>query len=165
MPCACKHPPVNVPDNMEWGPVFWRLLHGLAWKAGSAPLPGLQGDEIRAWRNLLINLPKTLPCEECRHHLVTYISANPIAVPDDYGQLKSYVNNWLYELHENVNARLGKPPYLFEELQGEYANVPLRQTYEILQILVKRSVQGSAVSLLSWTNWTKYAKILFGIYT
>jgi hypothetical protein len=149
---------------MEWGPVFWKVLHGLAWKAGSAPLPGLQGDEIRAWRNLLSNLPKTIPCEECRQHLTNYIIANPIVVPDTYSSLKSYVSNWLYELHESVNARLGKQPYLFEELNKDYANVPLRQTYEVLQVLVKRSVQCSAVSLLSWTNWSKYVKILFGMY-
>lgn len=165
MPCACKHPPVNVPDNVEWGPVFWQLLHGMAWKAGRAPLVGLQGDEIRAWRSLLTNLTKALPCEHCRQHLTGYLLANPIAISDTYSELRSTVINWLYELHEDVNRRLGKPSFLFEELEGVYDDVPLRKTYEVLQVLIKRSVQGSAVSLLSWTNWSKHTKILFGMYT
>jgi len=53
MGCKCQNKPVNVPDNVEWGPMFWMLLHGMAEKAGSAPLPGLQGDEKRAWKIIL----------------------------------------------------------------------------------------------------------------
>ena len=164
MPCACKSPPVNVPDNIEWGPVFWKLLHGLAWKAGRAPLPGLQGDEIRAWRGLLSNLAKTLPCEHCRQHLQSYILANPIEISNNYSELREYVSRWLHRLHEDVNSRLGKPSFLYEEIDSTYNDVNLRNTYEILQVLIKRSVQGSAVSLLSWTNWTKHLKTLFGFY-
>lgn len=164
MPCACKHKPLNVPDNVEWGPVFWALLHGLAERAGSAPMPGLQGDEIRAWQGLLANLPKTLPCEDCRGHLQAYIINNPITIPDTFSELKTYVKTWLYNLHEDVNMRLGKSTFLFSDLTAEYGAVPLKNQYEVLQVLIKRSVQGSAVPLLSWTNWSKYTKILFGMY-
>lgn len=164
MPCACKHKPLNVPDNVEWGPVFWALLHGLAERAGSAPMPGLQGDEIRAWQGLLTHLPKTLPCEDCKTHLQHYILANPIEVPDVFSELKPYVRMWLYNLHNNVDIRLGKPTFLYEDLNSEYGAVPLRNQYEVLQVLIKRAVQGSAVPLLSWNNWSKYTKILLGMY-
>lgn len=164
MPCACKNPLVNVPDNVEWGPVFWQLLHGLAERCGSAPLPGLRGDEVRAWQGLLTNLAKTLPCEDCRNHLTNYILINPVNFPDNYGDLNVYVKTWLYNVHENVNIRLSKAPFAYTQLQTKYANVPLKKTYEILQVLIKKSVQGSAVSLISWNNWSKHIKILFGLY-
>lgn len=164
MPCACKHSPVNVPDNVEWGPVFWALLHGLAERTGRAPMIGLRPDEMRAWKGLLSTLHKTLPCENCRMHLSEYLILNPVAIPEEYNNLKKYVVKWLYDLHESVNLRLGKPSFLFEELAGEYSAVPLRNQYEVAQILIKRSVQGSMVSLLSWNNWSKYAKILLSMY-
>ena len=73
MPCACKAPKINVPENMEWGPVFWKLLHTLAEHSGSAPMVGLRGDEVRAWKSLLTLLSKSLPCESCREHLQIYV--------------------------------------------------------------------------------------------
>lgn len=164
MPCACKHKPLNIPDNVEWGPVFWALLHGLAERAGSAPMPGLQGDEIRAWQGLLTHLPKTLPCEDCRGHMKQYISENPIEVPEVFSELKTYVKRWLFNLHDNVDIRLGKATFLYDDLTAEYGAVPLRNQYEVTQVLIKRAVQGSAVSLFSWNNWSKYVKILLGMY-
>ena len=141
------------------------MLHGLAERAGSAPMPGLRPDEIRAWRGLLTLLPKALPCDHCRQHLAEYIAENPIAVPDNYEELKPYVTSWLFILHEEVNLRIGKALFRFDALAGEYGDVPLRNQYEVLQVLIKRAVQGSAVSLLSWTNWSKHTKILLGMYS
>ena len=164
MPCACKHAAINVPDNVEWGPVFWALLHGLAERAGSAPMPGLKPDEIRAWASILEILHKALPCDLCRGHLKTYITNNPVAVPDDHSALNLYVRQWLHLLHDDINIRLGKPLFLFEELSGEYGKVPLRNQFEVLQVLIKRAVQGSAVPLLAWSSWSKHVKFLLGLY-
>jgi hypothetical protein len=164
MPCACKNPPLNVPDNVEWGPVFWQLLHGLAERSGSVAIPGLRGDEIRAWRGLLSSLSKALPCEDCRNHLTNYILIHPINIPDNYDNLKNTVKLWLYNLHEDVNVRLRKTPFPYDMLQERYSKLSLKYTYDILQVLIKRSVLGSAVSLMSWNNWSKYVKILFGLY-
>ena len=164
MPCACKHSAISVPDNVEWGPVFWALLHGLAERAGSAPMPGLCPDEMRAWNGLLSTLHKTLPCDDCRKHLANYVLLNPVVIPEQHSELKEYVIRWLYNLHESVNMRLGKPSFLFEELKGEYGTVPLRNQYEVANVLIKRSVQGTMVPLLSWNNWSKYAKILLSMY-
>ena len=164
MPCACKHKPLNVPDNVEWGPIFWALLHGLAEKAGTAPMPGLQGDEIRAWRGVLSFLPKTLPCDDCKSHLQDYIITNPIEVPDNFSGLHDYVKKWIYNLHEDVNMRLGKPTFLYDNLSNEYGGVPLKNQYEVLQVVIKRAIQASAVQLLSWNNWSKHTRILLGMY-
>ena len=164
MPCACRHPPVNVPDNMEWGPVFWSLLHGLAEKAGSAPMPGLQGDEIRAWKVILTTLGKTLPCEHCREHFSTYVLSNPVNIPDNYSDIRGWIRRWLLDLHNDVNKRLGKASYLYEDLTTNYHAVPLRQTWDILNVLMKRSIQGVALPILSWTKWSIQVKTLFGMY-
>jgi len=165
MPCACKNQPANVPENMEWGPVFWRFLHALAERAGSAPMPGLRGDETRAWRTILTTLGKTLPCDDCRAHCVGYLAAHPVNLPDNYADLREYIRRWLYDFHSEVNLRLGKCVFDYALLGPTYGTVPLRQTFNILEVLIKRSILGAALPLMSWTNWSKYAKILLGMYT
>ena len=165
MPCACRNPPINVPDNMEWGPVMWRLLHGMAEKAGSAPMVGLRGDETRAWKNILTTLGKTLPCETCRDHFASFLVSNPVNIPDNYDHVREYIRTWLFNLHNDVNSRTGKAVYLYSDLAGTYGGVPLRSTYDVVNVLMKRSIQGAALPILSWTRWSTHAKTLFGMYT
>lgn len=164
MPCACKAPRINVPENMEWGPIFWKLLHALAERAGTAPMPGLRGDETRAWVAVIGTLPKTLPCEDCRNHLAAYLTCHPFELPEDYSQINAYVRRWLYDLHESVNERLGKQSYDFATLSTIYRPVKLKPTFDILQVLMKRSIQGSALPLISWHSWSKHIKTFNGMY-
>ena len=164
MPCACKNPPINVPENAEWGPVFWRLLHGLGERAGTVGMQKLRADEIRSWKTILTSLDRALPCEHCRQHLKSYISSHPIVVPENYEQFRPFIRRWLYDLHEDVNRRLGKSSMPFESVDLVYRGVNLRGTYDVLNILVARSIQGTAIPLLSWKNWTVQVKMLFGMY-
>ena len=165
MPCACKNQPINVPENMEWGPIFWRLLHALAERAGSAPMPGLRADELRAWKLVLTTLGKTLPCDDCRGHCNAYTLSHPVNIPVNYAEVNEYIRRWLYDLHSDFNLRTGKCVFDFAELTPTYRGVQIRQTFNVLEVLIKRSIQGAALPLMSWTNWTKQAKILFGMYT
>ena len=164
MPCACKNPPINVPDNLEWGPVFWRLLHGLAERAGTVGMERLRPDEVRAWKNVLTTLDKALPCEHCRGHLKSYIASHPVVIPEDYPQVREYIRSWLFELHDDVNRRLGKPLFPYNTIDLVYKSVNLKSTYDVLNVLVARSIQGTAIPLLSWKHWTVQVKTLFGFY-
>jgi hypothetical protein len=164
MGCKCRNQPVNVPANVEWGPVFWTLLHGLAEKAGSAPLPGLQGDEVRAWKIILTTLPKSLACEECRNHLNAHITNNPINIPDKYSDLRVYIRMYLYNLHESVNRRLKKPSFAAVDLPLLYRGMDLKKSFDIVNIVVKRSILATAVPILSWNNWASQVRTLMGMY-
>jgi hypothetical protein len=150
---------------MEWGPVFWRLLHAMAERAGSAPMPGLRADEVRAWKSMLTTLGKTLPCEDCRDHYTQYLTANPVNIPDNYAEVKEYIRKWLYDVHSDINVRLGKCVFDYALLTPTYSVVPIRKTYDVLNILIKRSIQGAALPIMSWTNWSKNVKTLYGMYT
>jgi hypothetical protein len=164
MGCKCRNQPVNVPANIEWGPVFWTLLHGLAEKAGTAPLPGLQGDEVRAWKIILTTLPKALACEECRNHLNSHITNNPINIPDKYSDLRPYIRVYLHNLHESVNKRLKKDPFPLVDLPLLYRGIDLKKSFEIVNTVVKRSILATAVPILSWNNWASQVRTLIGMY-
>lgn len=164
MSCKCRNQPINVPPNVEWGPMFWTLLHALAERAGSAPLPGLQGDEMRAWKIILTTLPKALACEDCRTHLTGYIGANPVVLPDKYSDVQDYIRLYLYNLHESVNVRLGKPSFGFADLTIVYRGHNLKKTFDVLNVIVKRSIMATAVPILSWNNWSSQVRTLMGMY-
>lgn len=150
-----------MPDSFDWGPAFWRILHGLAESAGGYTDVNAQKDEQLLWKNLMINLPKTLPCDECRNHLKDYIVLHPIEIPESYDNLKHYVRLWYYELHEDVNRRLEKPSFPFENLAPEPC---LKKAFSDLSIILKQEIQVGNASLLAWLKWSKYVRFLVGMY-
>ena len=77
-----------------WGPALWSFLHTAA---ASADDPG-------AFVDLLSCLTKVLPCPECRTHLEEFYQARPPSSISDASSASRYV----FELHNAVNARLGK---------------------------------------------------------
>ena len=161
MPCRCKRTLLNVPENAEWGPAFWKVLHGLAQLAGHKTDPNMRRDEILHWKHLLKTLHTVLPCEECREHLVSYVKHNPIDIPENYEMVGSYLRLWVYLLHEDVNRRLGKPSFLYDQLANDPEH---KQSFAILQIIMKRAVVSSAVHILEWTKWSNNVRILMGMY-
>lgn len=79
-------------DTRFWGPSGWRLLHLIAFAA-----PSLNQTQLQTFFK---NLPFVLPCKFCRASLTDYISVDPI--PD---RAQEYAN-WLYRIHNRVNAKL-----------------------------------------------------------
>jgi Erv1 / Alr family len=162
MPCACKTPAIVVPSADQWGPLIWRILHSLAERAGRHTSPLLQADEVRAWTVVLKALQKGLPCETCREHYVEYFEADTPVLPEAYPALREYVRRWLWELHNNVNGRLGKPVFAWEDLSATYKDTNILYTIKQLQALGKTSVIGGSVSILSFKALTAAFLILQG---
>jgi hypothetical protein len=83
-------------STTTWGPTMWTLLHHLAEKAEKEHDPALIDRTLRA-------CTKILPCGLCRNHLAEMISLHPTP---DYG-----LDQYVIDLHNIVNHRLGKPLY------------------------------------------------------
>jgi len=83
-----------------WGPILWDRIHELS----------LREDE-RAFITLIRNLPKIVPCPECREHSKRYLKAHPITKSTN-------LLRWGIDFHNTVNKRLGKRvlPYSKAEL-------------------------------------------------
>ena len=154
---------MNVPEGTEWGPIFWNLLHILAGRSGGVGMLGIRPDERRAWRNIIAGLPKTLPCEDCRKHFDAYLAKNPFNIPDNYSEMNLYIKTWIYNVHEDVNKRLKKPSFKFEHLI-QYKMINLSVILPTLEILMKRSIEGTAVGILPWNAIYKNVVILKSMY-
>ena len=146
----------DVPENAEWGPACWKVLHGLAEFAGRQTDPNVQRDELRLWNNILTTLHTVLPCKECKDHCILYVKLHPIVIPTNYEELHSYVRIWLYTFHEDVNSRLGKPSFPVNQLQCDY---DVMQAFTTLNVIIKRAVNTSAISITEWTKWSNSARM------
>jgi len=159
MPCACRVPVPEYPSNAAWGPILWSILHGLAEKAGKAPLPV---DEVREWQTFLKATGEMLPCDECRAHYIEYTKANPLThfatVP--YESLKTSVKTWLWQLHSDIRTEYGKPVLPYDELEATYGSANLQDLFWRLEPVIKKTIDIKGMGLMKWITWNNRFKML-----
>jgi len=166
MVCSCMIPMPDFPTNCEWGPILWKILHGLADKYGRLMYPLFSKEQDISWLKLIEQTQYILPCKECRAHYKTYYTSNSPSVlkglPSDQQAL--WVQNYFFNLHNEVNLRNDKPLFNFIDLHDTYKSV--NYTFEIkhFEKLLKIVFQYNEVSLLAWLNWLKTFRTLANIY-
>jgi len=168
MPCACQLPPEIYPDAIEWGPVLWNILHGIAERTGSTAFPLYRDDERRALIRMMKALVKVIPCPSCKEHYEVYLKQHPVdktIMETPYGEpLKTYVKKWFWELHNWVNESLERPMFLYDDLTPTYKDIRLRQQLAMLDVPMKKAIRIRAGQLLGYTEFIKQCLILFSIY-
>lgn len=161
MPCNCVLDHPTYPQNDEWGPLVWCILHSYAEKSGLQNHSMLQSDEGRAWPLVVKTLVAAIPCPFCRDHAAEYISSHPFVLPAEYAAWHAYIRTWFWAFHEAVNQRLGKPSFPLDMLQSTYK--PTKELNAKLQQLEKiqmRAIKMNGLSLISWQTWVKHLRML-----
>jgi hypothetical protein len=158
-------PAEKYPENAEWGPLFWILLHSLAERAGKQPTGLLQVDEVRLWIKLLNALGETLPCDVCRGHFKEYLAENPaekfLSMP--YADFGYTVRMWLWTLHNNINEGNDKPTFPFENL-SVYKDTNIKRSWLALQPVVAKAISLNGISLFPWKTFLQHVRGLEGLY-
>lgn len=96
------------------GPPLWRSLHAITF-AYPETATTEQSQNAVAFFDALVPL---FPCDKCRPHLAAELQRHP--VKDVAGGRDAFAR-WLVDLHNRVNARLGKPQWTFEAAAAEYS--------------------------------------------
>lgn len=166
MPCNCISPALPITDADEWGPILWSILHGFAEKTSSAVSPLYSTEEKKTWVLLLKGLGDIVPCDECREHYKNWLASHPVDGFTTLGasDFRTAVRQWIYDLHESVNTRLGKSSFSFEDLSATYSRINILQSIRQLEKIEKDAIQIQVVKLQAWGNWLKYARMLGNIY-
>ena len=99
----------------ELGRATWTLLHRLAAGYDAAPTPARQATAAAFFGAL----GELYPCTDCAAHFRGLLEANPPEVASN-----SHLSLWLCGVHNQVNARLGKPafPCNLESLGERYGH-------------------------------------------
>jgi alpha-L-arabinofuranosidase len=162
MPCACQIPVPNYPGTADWGPILWKILHGLAQKAGQGII---LADEIREWQKFFRLTGEMIPCDVCKAHYQQYLKEHPTMVLAGYSttQINTWVKSWYWNLHNNVNTSKGVPVFPFSELDTTYGNVNFTDQLYRLTPVIKNAIQMSGVPFLKWTAWVSSFKMMRSI--
>ena len=165
MPCGCILDKPEYPQNNEWGPTLWNILHTMAERSGRIGNTYLQADERRAWPLFVKTLAGVIPCPYCRDHFSDYIKLHPFVLPDGYYDFHEYIRLWFYDLHEDVNKRLEKASFPFSQLATTYTNGgSVKPWCHDLEKVVMRAIKMGGVSLFAWNAWLKEVKMLRGLF-
>jgi hypothetical protein len=166
MPCSCQKPQPDYPESEHWGPVLWTILHALAQKGGKALFASSRDDERRQWILLLQTLPKMIPCAMCREHSQAWIQTHPVAPIKtiSYDELGTWLVDWVYDFHEAVNARVGKPSFDKRLLGVTYDHVSVPGALRILKPFIETAIRLSGITLMPWNSWVGYVRLLSSYY-
>jgi hypothetical protein len=92
----------------KWGPSAWNTLHSFAHRAPDS----LSKDDQNEWKMFLYLFAKRLPCPKCRMHLKEYFDEH---ISSSTFTRKEHIVRFLHDAHNNVNKRLGKAVWTYEE--------------------------------------------------
>ena len=156
----------NFPTNCEWGPILWRLLHGIADKYGKLMSPLFLKEQELSWVNLINDTLKILPCKDCREHYKIYLfNNNPKIIKTlPFNEQTLWVQNFFFNLHNEINASNNKPLLDFKDLHDTSKNVNFFFDLKHFEKLLTIVFRYNEVSLFSWRSWLKNFKTLQSIY-
>lgn len=86
-----------------WGPPLWFFLHTISLNYPPRPTPQQQEDYFVFFKSLA----NVLPCRYCRESYAQWTQNLDFNV----FRSRSSLAKWLYDLHNIVNKKLGKPPH------------------------------------------------------
>ena len=172
MPCSCRIPAEKYPETADWGPLFWKLLHGLAEYAGtlrsgaSSTMEVLQNDEVRTWILVLTLLQQTLPCNVCTTHYGEWLANHTPSILKDipYAQIGPWIRNYLWSLHNEVNEGNEKPLFAFENLTATYKGTDITKVWKQLEPVILSAIKLNGLTLFPWKKWLGHIRMLQGIY-
>ena len=163
MPCACKKNVPDYPGTEEWGPLMWKLLHGLAEKIGKSKNVN---EELREWKRLLTHTGDIIPCDVCKKHYKEVLRHNPVdqIIKMDTDVAYTFIRTWLWTLHNEINVENGKPELPYTDLSPLYSTVDLRDTLWRLEPVMKVAIMKSGVGYISWMKWSTSFKMISSFY-
>ena len=95
---------------------LWNLIHTLPYKLETE----IKGNPFLKQKiDLFYNKIKFLPCKICKQHYVSYLRNNPLRNIKTNTQLQY----WTVDLHNDVNSRLNKNTFSYNQAKYKYRNL------------------------------------------
>lgn len=100
-----------------WGPSAWIFIHSVG---HGYPLEPSQ-DHKNNYRQFFESLSDVLPCKYCRESFKQFITTGDTKLTDDIFKNRDSLTEWLYNIHEKVNNKLGVTYGLtLDEVRAKY---------------------------------------------
>ena len=103
-----------------WGPCIWKTLHVLTVKIKEEAFSTQRQKLI----DIIFQICNNLPCPMCASHAQGLLRKyNVKNIKTKAGLMKI-----VYEIHNEVNKRLKKQPYVYDNLISQYSSINTRDT-------------------------------------
>ena len=132
--------PLATVDTSVWGAILWRALH-------AASVAANDRSQIGAWNALAEALRTGIPCPDCSAHYNAWYNSHPLKFsvvastrlmnPMARGRrtapapIQATTVGWVLDLHNNVNQRLGKAGWSFDQVVSEYGSAAAAAAAEL----------------------------------
>jgi len=102
-------------SKSTWGPLFWQLGHLVSF---AYPEHAPSAEQREQTARFYESLASVVPCEECKTDYAAILAVNPVR--PHLGN-RDALSRWFYGVHNQVNAKLGKPVTLsYEQVKQRY---------------------------------------------
>lgn len=138
-----------------WGQYLWRLLHTLTYSYNTKMPDELKGKYIRFFHVL----KDFIPCPICRNHYTQRMTKNP---PENNMKTTDDFVSWLNNLHNEVNAGLGKP-LVSKKYADTYYIKNGQLTYDFKDFVILFRI----LTMMKYVNYPalkKFLELLYEIY-
>jgi hypothetical protein len=99
-----------------WGPHLWFSLHTISF---NYPLdPSIE--DKNNYKNFFLNLQEVIPCSVCKKNYKRHLNEHPI---QDYINNRKSLVYWVIDMHNMVNAEIGKKILSYDTVIKKYEDV------------------------------------------
>jgi hypothetical protein len=108
-----------------------------------------------------------IPCPSCKEHYEVFLKENPVTVPIKtlaYPDLKPFVRDWFWRLHNMVNESKGITSPPLDTLPALYGNANLRMAIAQLRDPMRRAIQIAGKMFLAYNEFNTVYQSLLSIY-
>ena len=99
-----------------WGPHLWFSLHTISF---NYPLKPTEEDKTNYF-NFFSNLQEVIPCSVCKKNYKRHLKEHPIK---DFLDTKKSLVYWVIDMHNMVNAEIGKKILSYDIVLKKYEDV------------------------------------------
>lgn len=138
-----------------WGQFLWRTLHSLTYSYDPKMPEELKAKYVRFFHVL----KDFIPCPICRNHYTERISKNP---PERNMKTTDELVSWLNNLHNEVNAGLGKPLISRRYADSQYVRDG-KLTYDFRDFIILFRI----LTMMKYINYPavrRFLELIFEIY-
>jgi hypothetical protein len=109
----------------KWGPMFWQLGHLVSFAYAEQNPTSQQREQTARFYE---SLSSVLPCDECKVDYAGILASDPVR---PHLNSRDDLSRWFYNVHNKVNAKLGKAITLtYDQVKDRYLTCQ-SQTQEV----------------------------------
>ena len=99
-----------------WGPHLWFSLHSISFNYPLKP----SIEDKNNYKNFFLSLQETIPCSVCKKNYKRHLNEHPL---QDYLDNRKSLVYWVIDMHNMVNAEIGKKILSYDIVIKKYEDV------------------------------------------